>query len=62
MNTRKAVLRMRRKRGVAGYQVGFEINRDLSVALIVFANVSGSGIGTGDLASKALDVLSKVKE
>jgi CubicO group peptidase (beta-lactamase class C family) len=48
--------------GVAGYQAGFEMNRDLSVAVIVFANVIGSGIGTGDLANKALDILSKVKE
>lgn len=48
--------------GVAGYQAGFEMNRDLSVAVIVFANEIGGGIGTGDLANKALDILSKVKE
>jgi CubicO group peptidase (beta-lactamase class C family) len=45
--------------GVAGYQAGFQMNRDASVAVIVFANAIGSGIDTDGLALKALDILSK---
>jgi len=35
------------------------MNRDLSVAVLVLANEIGSGIDTGGLANKALDILSK---
>ena len=45
--------------GVAGYQAGFQMNREASVAVIVFANAIGSGIDTDGLALKALDILSK---
>ena len=45
--------------GVAGYQAGLQINRDAKVAVIVLANAIGETVATGDLALKALDMLSK---
>ena len=46
--------------GVAGYQAALWVNRDADVAVIVLANAIGSEtVGTGDLALKTLDLLSK---
>lgn len=45
--------------GVAGYQAALQMNRDAKVAVIVFANAIGETVATGDLALKALDMLSK---
>jgi hypothetical protein len=45
---------------VAGYQAGLYVNRDANVGVIVLANAIGSDtVGTGELALKALDLLSK---
>jgi D-alanyl-D-alanine carboxypeptidase len=45
---------------VAGYQAGLYVNRDANVAVIVLSNAIGPGtVGTGDLALKSLDMLSK---
>lgn len=45
--------------GVAGYQAALQMNREAKVAVIVLANAIGETVGTGDLALKALDMLSK---
>jgi CubicO group peptidase (beta-lactamase class C family) len=45
--------------GVAGYQAALQMNRDAKVAVIVLANAIGETVGTGDLAFRALDMLSK---
>lgn len=45
--------------GVAGYQAALQMNREAKVAVIVLANAIGETVATGDLALKALDMLSK---
>src|ERR1041385_7832832 len=45
--------------GAAGYQAALQMNRDAKVAVIVLANAIGETVGTGDLAFRALDMLSK---
>jgi D-alanyl-D-alanine carboxypeptidase len=44
---------------VAGYQAALYINRDKGIGFILLANARGDTIPSGDLALRALDVLSK---
>lgn len=45
--------------GVAGYQAALQMNREAKVAVIVLVNAIGETVASGELALKALDMLSK---